>query len=253
MNNRCPNAFQKMHAFIRKSHEVDRDCAAEHPQSQADRFFDRSSASQVYQPSNAPSPSINNFEIEFPRLGELSLRGPNKQDLLPPQHKFSSSSIGLDTLHLSFSEALPNVTSFNATKHISLVLTVQLALPSEEVEGGKAFQGALAGVIIGTALSLGVSTVKASFVAGVTAAFVALVPILGGIDIEDELENEGDIPDIFFLLAGCQDIIHMPDMTERLKVASLNVHLVELWLNFRRHYEFNDFVLQIVQMQVCLE
>lgn len=46
-------------------------------------------------------------------------------------------------------------------------------------------------MIIGTALSLGVSTVKASFVAGVAAAFVALVPILGGIDVEEELEDEG--------------------------------------------------------------
>ena len=61
-----------------------------------------------------------------------------------------------------------------------------------DIEGGKAFQGTLAGVLAGTALSLGVSTVKASFVAGVVAAFVALVPILGGIKFDDELEDEGD-------------------------------------------------------------
>lgn len=52
----------------------------------------------------------------------------------------------------------------------------------------------MAGVLVGTALSLGVSTVKATFVAGVVAAFVALVPVLGGIDVEDELEDEGVPP-----------------------------------------------------------
>lgn len=61
----------------------------------------------------------------------------------------------------------------------------------DEIEGGKAFQGALAGVLVGTALSLGVSTVKATFVAAVVAAFFALIPILGGVDLEDELEGEG--------------------------------------------------------------
>ena len=80
----------------------------------------------------------------------------------------------------------------NASLCLNLDSLQNCLLPPEEVDGGKAFQGALSGVIIGTALSLGVSTVKASFVAGVVAAFVALVPILGGIDVEDQLENEGE-------------------------------------------------------------
>ena len=59
----------------------------------------------------------------------------------------------------------------------------------DEVNGGKATQGALAGILVGTALSLGVSAVKATFVAGVVAAFVSLVPFLGNVD--DTLSDEG--------------------------------------------------------------
>ena len=98
------------------------------------------------------------------------------------------------------------------------------------MNGGKAFQGALAGVIIGTALSLGVSTVKASFVAGVVAAFIALVPILGGIDVEDELGNEGDIPGVCFLphlcrMPGC--ILQTPAASVHFKVDIDLCHSVE--------------------------
>lgn len=46
---------------------------------------------------------------------------------------------------------------------------------------------------MGTALSLGVSAVKATFVAGVVAALVALLPARSGEEVEQALENEGGV------------------------------------------------------------
>lgn len=77
-------------------------------------------------------------------------------------------------------------------RNSSLKIAPQFASsPAGEVNGAKATQGTLAGVLVGTALSVGVTAVKATFVAGVVAAFVSLVPILGNIDVDDKLAKEG--------------------------------------------------------------
>ena len=62
-----------------------------------------------------------------------------------------------------------------------------------DVNGPKAYQGAISGVLAGTTLSLGVSWVKATFVAGVVAAAVALLPARDGEEVGAALEKEGRI------------------------------------------------------------
>ena len=60
------------------------------------------------------------------------------------------------------------------------------ALCPEDVDGGKAWRGLLAGVIVGTVLSLGVPALKATFVAGVVAAGVSLIPRINPKTLSDE-------------------------------------------------------------------
>ena len=67
---------------------------------------------------------------------------------------------------------------------------------ADDVNGPKAYQGAISGVVAGTTLSLGVSWVKATFVAGVVAAAVALLPARNGEEVEADLEKEGRTPSV---------------------------------------------------------
>ena len=73
---------------------------------------------------------------------------------------------------------------------LSVTLTVASLTPitlcPEDVDGGKAWKGLLAGVIVGTVLSLGVPALKATFVAGIVAAGVSLIPKVDPKTLSDE-------------------------------------------------------------------